>query len=79
MNLSISEMFRAMESELEKFHDDSSKKKDLKLLVDFEQSESKPSSNPLQIESIKYKKKTIKKQKVHDLKDRNKKDNNSLF
>jgi hypothetical protein len=79
MNLSISEMFSVMENDLEKFHEDANKKKDLKLLLDFDSSEIKPVSNPLQIESIKYKKKQIKKQKVHDLKDRNKKDNNSLF
>jgi hypothetical protein len=69
-----------MENELEKFYEESNRKKDIKLLVDFEQSKIDPNiNNQVQIESIKYKKKQIKKGGIVNLKDRNKKDTNSLF
>lgn len=79
MNLSISEMFEAMESELEKFHEESNRKKDLKLLVDFDSKEKAPEINQIEIGDIKYKKRKIKKKSIVDLKDRNKRDDNSLF
>jgi mannose/fructose/N-acetylgalactosamine-specific phosphotransferase system component IIB len=68
-----------MESELEKFHEESGKKKDLKLLIDFEPTEKTPKINQIEIGDIKYKERKIKEKNIVDLKDRNKKDNNSLF
>ncbi len=72
-------MSRIMESELEKFHEESNKKKDLKLLIDFEPTEKSHEINQIEIGDIKYKERKIKKKSIVDLKDRNKKDNNSLF
>jgi hypothetical protein len=67
-----------MENELEKFFE-SSKKGNLKLFIDFDLDDKKVETNPFEIESIKYKTKKVKKGSVVDLKNRNKKEDNSLF
>ena len=79
MSLSISEMFSAMQDELEKFQEDSNRKKDLKLIIDFDSAGKLPKINQIQIEGIKYKKRIVKKKSIVDLKDRNKNDDNTLF
>jgi hypothetical protein len=79
MSLSISEMFNAMQDELEKFQEDSNRKKDLKLIIDFDSAGKLPKINQIQIEGIKYKKRIVKKKSIVDLKDRNKNDDNALF
>ncbi len=73
-----SEAYEIMQNELEKFFNDSLKG-NLKLIVDFEGKEKKVETNPIEIESIKYKIKKVKKGSVLDLKNRNKKEDNSLF
>jgi hypothetical protein len=72
-------MFSAMQDELEKFQEDSNRKKDLKLIIDFDSAGKLPKINQIQIEGIKYKKRIVKKKSIVDLKDRNKNDDNTLF
>lgn len=78
MNLSISEVYNAMENELEKFFNDS-QKGNIKLFVDFNIDDMEVKLNPFEVESIKYKRKNIKKGSTVDLKSRTKTDDNSLF
>lgn len=76
---STSEVFRIMESELEKFHEQLDKTEaHIKLIVDFESTKLELSKNQMEIEGIKYKTKQIKKSEVVDLRNRPK-NNNTLF
>jgi hypothetical protein len=68
-----------MESELEKFHEQSEKSEaHIKLIIDFESSKLAIGKNQMEIEGIKYKTKQIKKSEVVDLRNRPK-NNNTLF
>lgn len=80
MILSTSEVFRIMESELEKFHEQLDKTEaHIKLIVDFESSNLELGKNQMQIDGIKYKTKQIIKSEVVDLRKRSKNNNNTLF
>lgn len=77
MILSTSEVFRIMESELEKFQESVEiSESNLKLIVDFESTKLEPVKNQMEIEGIKYKKTQIKKGEIVDLRKKNKKKNN---
>lgn len=74
---STSEVFKIMESELEKFQESFElSESNLKLIVDFESTKLEPVKNQMEIEGIKYKKTQIKKGEVLDLRKKNKRKNN---
>jgi hypothetical protein len=75
----ISEMYKMINEEQDKFDELSSKPHDIKLLVDFNPSNKEMVKNQMEIPVIKYKKKNILKKEDIDLRGNKGKNQNSLF
>ena len=75
----ISEVYKMINEEQEKFDELSDKPHDIKLLVDFNPLNKEMVKNQMEIPVIKYKKKNILKKEDIDLRGNKNKNQNSLF
>lgn len=75
-----SEVFSMINEEQEKFDKQLEEQKNLKLMIDFELTQDlEVKKNQMEIPVIKYKTKKVLKKEEVDLKNKNKKNSNSLF